>query len=353
MSRIYTNRLDYRRAWESSAVDDTPVPLNIDLELASLCNLNCPFCFIPDPNFEKFITQKAEDGKGLRRLMPKEMAFKIIDEAASIGVPALKFNWRGESTMHRDYAEIVKYASTKMEPIVNGTFTPGVVQSASSTERYSFIEILANTNANCSDSAVEGLLRCTKVMISLDSMDPAIYPTMRVGGKLERAKEVIWELVRHQHPNVWVRRVMTKANEKENFFEAIKKEWGDAVKVSEHFCFDRNASRQNEMSGCDHDEGLPRKFCGYPAQRIVITSAGYAYPCCLDLHETMRVGDINKESILRIWNGDPMRRLRDNLRSLDVGRWSKTCQNCESWMSYDAPQRAHVQDKEIVAPATR
>lgn len=348
---IYQTKEEYRQAWENAYEIDPPVPLNIDLELASLCNLRCPFCFIPDPNFEKFIAQKAEDGQGLRRLMPKELAFRIIDEAAKIGVPAIKFNWRGESTMHRDYAEIVQYAAGQhrfVHKAGEGVISKQWVTGQAAHLKPTFIELLANTNANCSDSAIDGLMACTKVMVSMDSMDPEIYPLMRVGGKIERAKEVVTELVRRGHPNVWVRRVMAKANEREAFFDAVKKEWGDKVKMSEHFCFDRNATKKNEISGCDHDDGMPRKFCGYPAQRIVITSAGYAYPCCLDLHETMRVGDVNKQSILDIWNGEPMRDLRKRLRSLDVNTWGPSCKNCESWMSWDAPQRAHVQDKEPV-----
>ena len=345
---IYPTKESYREAWARAYEETPPVPLNIDIELASLCNLRCPFCFIPDPNFEKFITQKADDGQGLRRLMPKEMAFRLIDEAAAIGVPALKFNWRGESTLHRDYAEIVQYARGKrIGTDRHRTSAPGRI-SIHEYSKPAFIELLANTNANCPDAAIDGLMACTKVMVSMDSMDAAIYPLMRVGGKLERAKEVVSELVRRGHPNVWVRRVKTKANEQEDFFYAVKKEWGDKVKTSEHFCFDRNATQTNEVVGCDHDSGTPRKYCGYPSQRIVITSAGYAYPCCIDLHETMRVGNANNQSILEIWNGSKMRELRSNLRLLKPEAWSNTCKNCESWMSYDAPQRESVQDKEIV-----
>lgn len=352
---IYATKESYRQAWERAYEVDPPVPLNIDLELASLCNLRCPFCFIPDPNFEKFISQKADDGKGLRRLMPKEMAFRIIDECAEIGVPALKFNWRGESTLHRDYSEIVQYAREKIYEPIKMRATRGLLQgwSAHPEPRPYFHELLANTNANCSDKAIGGLMACTKVMVSLDSMIPETYSQMRVGGDLERAKQVIWELVNRGHKNVWVRRVKTKANEGEDFYYAVKKEWGDKVKTSEHFCFDRNATQRNEISGCDHDDEMPRKYCGYPSQRIIITSAGYAYPCCLDLHETMRVGDTNKQTIMEIWNSDILRNLRRSLRSLKTSAWSETCKNCESWMSWDAPQRNHVQDREHLPTPTK
>lgn len=324
---VYPDLFSYRKAWEDAERIDPPVPLNVDIELASTCNLRCPMCFIPDPEFESFISQKSDDGQPLRRHMPTEIALKIIDQCAEIGVPALKFNWRGESTLHKEYSRIVRYAADKAV----------------------FLELLANTNANCSYRAIEGLMACTKVMVSLDSMDPDIYQKMRVGGNLERAKQVISILVGRGHPNLWIRRVLTKLNEKENFFHAVKKEWGDKVKTSEHFCFDRNKTKQTEVSGCEHDgDYTERQYCGYPSQRIVIASTGLAYPCCIDLHETMPIGDLRRESIGDIWNGSRTRELRATLRGLDTKEWSQTCRNCESWMSYRAPQREFVQDKESV-----
>jgi Predicted Fe-S oxidoreductases len=321
---IYSSQESYRDAWQKAATEDPPIPLNVDIDLASTCNLRCPSCFIPDPKFEEFISQKSSDGKSLRRLMPKEMAFKIIDQCAEIGVPALKFNWRGESTLHPDYSQIVKYAQNKN----------------------SFLELLANTNANCSDKTIDGLMNCTKVMVSLDSMVPETYAQMRVGGNLGKAKEIIWELVRRGHPNLWIRRVLTKLNAKENFFEHVKKEWGEKVKVSEHSCFDRNATQSHELSGCDHDQNTKRKYCEYPSQRMVVTSRGFCYPCCIDLKETLFMGDIHRQSILEIWQGEKFKALRKNLRSLKTETWSETCKNCESWMSFDAPQRDFVQDRE-------
>lgn len=339
---IYKTYQEYRDAWNNADKIDPPVPLNVDLELASTCNLRCPFCFIPDPNFEKFISNKAEDGKSLRRLMPKGLAFKIIDECAEIGVPALKFNWRGESTLHPDYSEIIRYArywtnhyKEKNRPV--------------------FIELLVNTNANCSNSAIDGLMATTKCMISLDSMNPETYKQMRVGGRLERAFEVIDELVRRKHPNLWVRRVLTKLNYKEKFFEAVKEKWNNSVHVSQHYCFDRNARQKleigHELSGCDHDDpssnDMPRRYCQYPSQRLVISSRGQVYPCCIDLHETMPVGDVAKQSLLDIWNGEVLKKLRQVLRSNKSELMTNTCKNCESWMAYDMPQRNFVKDIEL------
>lgn len=325
----YRKLTDYRSAWEKAYTQDPPVPLNIDLELASLCNLRCPMCFIPDPSFDAFIKQKSDDGRSLRRLMPVEMALSVIDQCIKLGVPALKFNWRGESTLHPNYSEIVHYASCAND----GDFI--------------FSELLANTNANCPDKSIDGLMACTKVMISLDSMIPEIYKAMRVGGELNRAMEVVWKLISRGHKNVWVRRVLTKLNQDEDFSSHVIKEWGTRVKISEHFCFDRNAAVKAEVSGCDHDMDFARKYCGYPSQRLVISSTGKVYPCCIDLHETMPVGDITKQTIEEIWNGEEIKELRNRLRNGHPIIWSETCSKCESWMSYDSPQREYVQDREV------
>lgn len=343
--RVYSDFTSYRQAWDNADIIDPTVPLNIDIELASTCNLRCPSCFIPDPEFEKFISQPSEDGRPLRRLMPKEMAFKIIDQCAEIGVPALKFNWRGESTLHPDYSEIIQYARLKKEIYL----TPASIVdplSLSTNTRPMFFELLANTNANCTDKAIDGLMATTKCMVSLDSMNPRTYKIMRTGGRLERAKEVINELVKRKHSNLWIRRVLTKLNKDEPFHEQVGFEWGDAVKCSSHYCFDRNATEVHEVSGCDHDTEMPRKYCQYPSQRLIITSRGLAYPCCLDLHETMHVGDVNKQTILEIWNGDPLKKLRAALRTNRTDQMTPTCQFCESWMAYDKPQRDFVQDRE-------
>ena len=338
---MYPTREAYRDAWSLAATVDPPIPLNVDIELASLCNLTCPFCFISDGSFDEMIRQKATDGKPKARMMPTELAEIVIDKCVRAGVPAIKMNWRGESTLHPDYHRILAYAARAAR------------RGAARCSCHAFgahpalHDILVNTNANCGDSAVDGLMCATKVMVSLDSLTPGIYAVMRRGGRLERAKEVIKELVRRRHPNLWVRRVLTKLNAGEPFAQQAKSEFGGSIHVSEHHCFDRNQAERHGEPGCDHDMGLDRTYCTYPSTRIVVSSTGLCYPCCIDLHEEMPVGDIKTQGVRSVWNGEPMRRLRDQLRRGVYA--SKACVGCESWMSYDSPKRERVQDVEVVA----
>lgn len=341
---MYQTKEDYRAAWAGAYLEDPPVPLNVDLELASVCNLSCPFCFIPDPAFDAHIRTKAADGKTRARMMPTEMAIRLIEQCAALGVPALKMNWRGESTLHPDYHEILAYAARIPKP------DDWRCSCHLFGAHPAFFEVLVNTNANCSESAVNGLMCATKVMVSLDSLVPATYAVMRRGGSLEKAKAVIKELIRRKHPNIWVRRVLAKENSEELFRAMVADEFGEHefLHVSQHYCFDRNAASRHEAPGCDHDASGPaRTYCGYPSQRLVVASTGLVYPCCIDLHEEMPVGDVTKQSIKEIWESEAMQKLRVELRQSTFR--SAACQTCQSWMSHSAPQRAYVQDVEVQA----
>lgn len=325
---IYTTRADYRSAWANATHEDPPVPLNIDIELASICNLACPFCFYGEADWNAEMRQTAADGKPKKRFMPKEMAHQIIVQAESIGVPALKMNWRGESTLHPDYSEILNHAYRKD---YDGIFKSGA-----------FHEILVNTNANCKPEAIAGLMCATKVMVSLDSTIVDTYKKMRKNGDLDTALHTIRTLLKNGHENVWVRRVITKDNATEPFAQNVRQLFGPKVKIAEHFCFDRNADEHHQVN----DPRFERTYCGYPSQRMMIASDGTVYPCCVDTDATMPMGKFPEQSLLEIWNGEPFKKLRAELRA-NVFK-SGICQNCESWMAYKAPEREKVQDVEVI-----
>lgn len=337
-------REQYRGAWTAAYTKDPSVPLNIDIELASICNLKCPYCFFGEKAWNDRMEKVADDGKRLKRFMETNLALSIIDEAADIGVPALKFNWRGESTLHPDYNRILSYAAGK---VARCKCCPLGAHAVRGTFVGAFHDLLVNTNANCKPSAIDGLMCATKVMVSLDSTLPEVYPTMRVQGDFKLAISTCRALIKRNHPNLWIRRVITKANAGEPFSQNLVKLLGPTgYKVAEHFAFDRGDTQQAIHDGhALSDYG--RTYCGYPSQRLMISSNGDCYPCCVDTDGTMKVGKYvpGQDAIRTIWNDAPMRNLRKELRRDEFK--SKICQKCESWMSYRAPQREFVQDVEV------
>lgn len=293
----------YRKKWAEAGNKTPEIPLNLDIELSCVCNLKCPFCFLQNKSYKKPSPAFMRTGQALA----------LIFEAHELGIPAIKFNWRGEATLHPDFPQIANYAG-----------------------QMGFHEILLNTNGNYHPDLNKSLLHCTKVMFSLDSCDNKTYKIMRKGGNLSNVMVNIDCLSYSGHKNIWVRRVITKDNESEDFKGEVKKLFGDKVKVAEHYCFDR----ANEATG----EG-GRLYCGYPSQRLVVATDGTAYPCCVDYGQTMKVGDVELRGIKAIWEGQKMSFCRSSLKK---GKFPSTaCRNCTSWMAYNNEKREKVADISI------
>jgi len=291
---------EYRELWANAHKVTPDIPLNIDIELSSSCNLLCPFCFIANP-----------EHKQPRKYMDIDMAIKILNSAHKLGVPSIKYNWRGESTLNPNFSRISEYAST-----------------------LNFHDRLINTNGNYGDQAIDGLMACTKVMFSLDSTVESTYNKIRKGGDMLKVMRNINELIKLGHNNIWVRRVITDLNKDEAFVNNVKYIFGGKVKVAEHYCFDR---------ANDQIKPGKRVYCGYPSQRLVVSVDGNIYPCCVDYDCTMPVGEA--PALNKAWSSEKMITLRHNLKSGLL--YPKACNKCTSWMGYDSPKRQYVQDREI------
>ena len=87
-------------------------PLCFDIEVASVCDLACPFCY------RQYVATPD-------KIMSKELAFKLIDQASELNIPSMKFNWRGEPLLNPALSSIIEYAKKKgvLETIINSNAT--------------------------------------------------------------------------------------------------------------------------------------------------------------------------------------------------------------------------------------
>ena len=87
-------------------------PLCIDIETAAVCDLACPHCY------RQFIATPD-------KIISDDLCYKIIDQAAKMNVPSIKFNWRGEPLLHPKLSDFIKYAKKKgiLETIINTNAT--------------------------------------------------------------------------------------------------------------------------------------------------------------------------------------------------------------------------------------
>lgn len=288
------------------------VPVDISLELSSKCNLACGYCYHSDPKSLPFE----------RGLMNKETAYRAIYEAAQLGVNSLKFNYRGESTLHPDYTRITKLAKT----LASGS---------------TFIDRLANTNFQISptirDDRFEGLANLTKVKISYDSFIADVFENQRHKGKHSLITENIDMF--YNHPSriksetiMVIQAVRTLKNKDEDIEGQAKKRWPEA-QISIR---DMVAGRvEKDVSNFEHRKRdfSNRQSCLQAHNRMIIHHDGRVGPCCPAIKNDLIIGTFPNQSLYSIFNGLPAKKLREELLNKTAFHMNP-CRTCSSFESF-------------------
>ncbi len=90
--------------WENYPQEDIveAVPIQLDIETTSVCNLQCPMCF-----------QSSDETRPTKLNMERELFEEIIDEFSAKGGMSIKMMYRGEPLVTRDIHEWVAYATER------------------------------------------------------------------------------------------------------------------------------------------------------------------------------------------------------------------------------------------------
>lgn len=290
---------EYRNNWVKYPENHiVTYPLNIDIELTNCCNLKCVMC----PS-----TIYGYENKGY---MSERLFTKIIDEASEIGVPAVKLIWRGESLLHPNIIDFIKYAKSK-----------------------GIIDVLLNTNATLlTPEMSEQIIRSglDKLYFSFDSPYKEKYESIRIGASFDDVLENIisFHNIRNRigsdSPITRVSLVKMTQDEKEledyiNLFQA----YVDCITYTDAFYLEKEP--QDQLM----EQVEKREFCCPMLwQRLVISWEGLCYPCCRDEMELYCIGDSNVESIKDIWKSKKLEALR---LAHTQGTWDKyrICNICQ------------------------
>ena len=107
-----------------------PVPLQVQLIIADLCNHNCSFCayrmegYTSNKNFGEKDAVTGMINNNPNRMIAYEKCIEILDDCAEMGVKALQFTGGGEPTVHPQHKEIFQYTLDKgmdLALVTNGT----------------------------------------------------------------------------------------------------------------------------------------------------------------------------------------------------------------------------------------
>lgn len=303
--------VQYREQYEKWPHDHrlSDFPTHLDLELSSACNLKCPMChtvYIEDPSFAKYKEQRMQES-----LMTFEMYKKAIDEAVKYKhFHSVKLNFRGESSLHPQIIEFIKYAKN------NGVF-----------------EIMLNTNGNYDVGLTQQMIEAglTWLSISLDAIKPETYKFVRAGGDFYMAYTTAIDMCRFaDRANIQVSFVRQKRNhdEEQDFVSFWKNMPVHRVVVSDFY--NPGELIKNDKSFVVLNYKRSDKFsCPQIWQRILVWNNGDMYPCCQSFEgpEDLFLGNLNTVSIFDAWHSDKLTALRDIHKCGDYSKIA-TCAKC-------------------------
>jgi len=312
------NHLLYRLKYRYADKLKLTIPVDVSLELASLCNQRCGYCYHAKQDALPF-------SKGLMSL---DIAKLIIADAANLSVNSIKFNYRGEPTLNNNIYEIMSFAK---EHATGSTFIDRIVNS-----NFKFLSE--------KEEIFKALCTLTKVKVSFDSFNPEVMETQREGSIHALAMKNIDIFYNHKdrkNTKLVIQAVRTLLNKDEDILGQAKKRWPEAEVSIRDMVVGRVDSDLRALEYRERDFSN-RQSCLQANNRLIFDFNGNSQVCCNDIESKLVVGNINDSSIHEIFNSDKAKQIRKSL--LDKSAFNlepcKSCPSFESFKGYKHPWKS-------------
>ena len=270
-------------------------PLHVDIELSSLCDLNCPMCYTTTDEFKKQVNQKSMDF---------ELFKKIIDECKKYKLYSIRLSFRGEAFVNKDIFDMIKYAKDNGIKEVS-TLTHGGFLDESKFEK------LIDLDLDWLTISFDGIGKTYEKIRFPLKFDDAVKK-IKSFHEIKKRRGVVKPVIKVQ--TVWPA-ISKNPKEFYNIFNEITDQIGSNPLID-------YLHRDTEIQ---YEENFT---CPQLWQRLVIGADGVVQLCSNDEMETNPIGNINNESIFEIWHGKNMSKARQiHLQHLGVKELSP-CKHC-------------------------
>jgi len=270
-------------------------PIKLWIELSSRCNLKCRFCY----NRKLPPTQKGDMDFGLYT--------KIIDEAKG-RVHDVNLFHRGEPLLNKDLVPMIAYASSKgiktrihtNATLLNKKLDRGIVTAGLDLISFSFDgytkEAYEKNRAGARfEETIKNIIDFLEVKKQLKSKKP--YTVIQVMQDETEIKSVDVKeqkkIFLNNFKNLPLDKLVTR----------VPHNWGGLIKVE-------GADKRNKIA---IREG--KASCTFPWYSLTIFFNGKVFLCPQDFEGKICLGDVNKETIGEIFNGEAIRKMRRVFRS--------------------------------------
>jgi len=290
----YENRRQWQEYPQKQFVAE--YPLLVDIELSSVCNLKCPFCYTITEEFKQKVNTK---------LMDFDLFKKIIDEIGE-KVFAIRLSLRGEPTLHPKFIEAIQYAKAK-----------GIKE--------------VSTLTNLSKMTPEYFEKCLLagidwITVSFDGLYQE-YEKNRFPLKFEESYNKLKQMQeikqKYNSPKPVIKVQAVWPSIEKNADEFLDK----MSKVSDLVAFNPiiDFAQHKPESEIVHEDNF---ICCQPYQRLVIGADGLAMICSNDEENKNIIGDANHQSIYIIWHGEKATYIRQEHKKQDGFKNINICRQC-------------------------
>jgi radical SAM protein with 4Fe4S-binding SPASM domain len=306
ISAIVQARIDSSDKVTLEDVVPLETPFSAHIDVCSVCNFKCSFCFQADNEGMKAANLK-------RGMMPVDLFKKIVDDLAELPqrLKKVKIGNHGEPTLHDSLPEMIEYLNSRDITDIIELFTNG-----------------SKLNPDLNLKMVEAGLQ--RINISLEGLTNQRY--MDVAGARVDFNDMVANIT-HLYENRGQCRIYIKiadqtsalGKDDDTVFELSDEEKNDFFKTFGNICDEiyvekivpqwarTQYDKQNDVS----DAGMygqqvkkDKKICPFTFMYLQFNWDGTTSPCTLDWPKKVVVGNVRDQSVSDIWTGDKLRDLQ-------------------------------------------
>uniref|UniRef100_UPI004024E36B radical SAM/SPASM domain-containing protein n=1 Tax=Candidatus Wunengus sp. YC65 TaxID=3367701 RepID=UPI004024E36B len=298
-------KFHYIRKWALQKQISFSFPLRLNIEPTNYCNLSCSMC-----------------PRELNRTfgyMDFSLFQKIIDESTLYGKRlVITINKDGEPLLHPELPRMIKYAKDKKAAYKINFYSNGILLTGTKS-----LELIKS-----------GL---DTIHVSIDALTNETYEKIKNSQKLEVVEENVKRLVElkkklHSKKPFVITKIIHTPDTQGEIKPFINK-WNriaDFVEVGEYHTWDGTLDNSSLFDQSDAIRRRKRYPCTFLWYNPVILWDGRVTTCCVDYQGKGVFGDIQEESLARIWQGDVLKSLRmAHLKGLYKN--IPLCDKCQFW----------------------
>lgn len=308
-------------------------PYTLCIDPCNLCNFKCRFCAMQTADIKLPFK---------KQLMPMDLYEKIIDGIAAFPdqLKILRISGNGEPLLNPELPEMIRYAKQRgvsewIEIVTNGSklnpeLNERLIESGLDRIRISIEEI-----------SEEGYREMAGANVALDQLCSNIKDiyerSVRTGGRCEvyiktvdaavgtkEKEETFYRLFGDICHRIWIDHVIplwSGWNDIENRF--------DLQRIGMH----------GQVSG-------ETAVCPFPFYSLVINPDGIVTVCCSDWLRSLAIGDLTDQSLLEVWNGEPLRTFWTDMLSGNRNKY-EMCAQC-GYLRYNSTDNIDAYAAEIL-----